>query len=76
MAAGWVLAWVVPALALLALLVVTQVFLSRRFRRAFSLPLVGATAAALALAAGMSFDVAARGELTATREAGAALVGV
>jgi hypothetical protein len=76
MAPGWALTWVLPGLVLLVLLVATQVFLSRRFRRTFNLPLLGATVAALALAAGMSSDVAARGELTATRDAGTALVGV
>jgi hypothetical protein len=76
MAPGWVAVWIVPVAVLLALLVGTQVFLSRRFRRTFNLPLLGATAAVLVLAAGMSFDVAARGELTATRNAGDALAGV
>ncbi|MFD1364199.1 hypothetical protein [Actinoplanes sichuanensis] len=71
---GWVMVWIVPMAVLLALLVGTQVFLSRRFRRTFNLPLLGATAAVLVLAAGMSFDFAARGELTATRDAGDALV--
>jgi hypothetical protein len=76
MAPGWMAVWILPAVVLLALLVGTQVFLSRRFRRTFNLPLLAATAAVLALAAGMSFDLAARGELTATRDAGNALAGV
>jgi hypothetical protein len=76
MAPGWVLAWIGPLVVSVALLVGTQVFLSRRFRRTFNLPLIGATTAVLVLAAGMSFDVAARGEMTATRKAGDALVSV
>jgi hypothetical protein len=75
MAAGWVATWIVPMIVLLVLLVVTQVFLSRRFRRTFNLPLLGATAAVLVLAGGMSFDFAARGELAATQQAGDALAG-
>lgn len=76
MAPGWVAVWIIPAVLLLTLLVGTQVFLSRRFRRTLNVPLLGATAAVLVLAAGMSFDFAARGELSATRDAGDALVGV
>ncbi|WP_189332889.1 hypothetical protein [Actinoplanes ianthinogenes] len=76
MAPGWMAVWIVPAAVLLGLLVATQVFLSRRFRRTFNPPLIAATLAVLALAAGMSSDVAARRELTATRQAGATLVGV
>lgn len=76
MAPGWVLAWIVPAIVLLALLLVTQLFLSRRFRRTLNLPLIGATVAVLGLAAAMSFDFTARGELAATQRAGTALVGV
>ncbi|MBB4741351.1 hypothetical protein BJY16_004810 [Actinoplanes octamycinicus] len=76
MAPGWVAVWIVPVTVLLGLLLATQVFLSRRFRRTFNPPLIAATLAVLALAAGMSFDFAARGELTATRQAGTTLVGV
>ncbi|RSM56861.1 hypothetical protein DMB66_32500 [Actinoplanes sp. ATCC 53533] len=76
MAPGWAVTWIVPVVVLFALLVGAQVFLSRRFRRTFNVPLLGATAAVLVLAAGMSFDFAARGELTATRNAGDALAGV
>jgi hypothetical protein len=76
MAPGWVVVWIVPVGVLLALLVGVQMFLSRRFRRTFNLPLLAATGAVLALAVGMSFDFAARGELTATQNAGNVLVGV
>ena len=75
MAPGWVVTWIVPVGVLLALLVGTQMFLSWRFRRTFNVPLLAATVAVLALAVGMSFDFAARGELTATRNAGNVLVG-
>jgi hypothetical protein len=76
MAPGWVVVWIVPVVVLLGLLAGVQMFLSRRFHRTFNVPLIGATAAVLVLAAGMSFDFAARGELTATRNAGDALTGV
>ena len=76
MAPGWVVTWIVPVGVLFALLVGVQAFLSSRFRRTFNLPLLAATVAVLALAFGMSFDFAARGELTATQKAGNVLVGV
>ncbi|SFE94713.1 hypothetical protein SAMN05421541_104628 [Actinoplanes philippinensis] len=76
MAPGWVASWIVPVVVLLTLLVATQVFLSRRFRRTVNVPLLAATVAVLALTAGMSSDFAARGEMAATRTAGDALVGV
>ncbi|GGN93736.1 membrane protein [Actinoplanes lobatus] len=76
MAPGWMATWIVPAVVLLALLVTTQVFLSRRFRRTFNPPLLAATIAVLAATAAMSADFAARGELAATQKAGDALVGV
>jgi hypothetical protein len=43
------LAWLVPAVALLALLVYTQVYLRRRFRRRYNPWLIGATVMLLAL---------------------------
>ncbi|WP_433788731.1 hypothetical protein [Actinoplanes sp. CA-252034] len=76
MSPGWVAGWIVPAVLLLTLLVAIQVYLSRRFRRTLNPPLIAATLAMLAMAAAMSSDLAARGELTATRQAGDALVGV
>lgn len=42
--------WAIPVLLLLVLLLVTQVFLARRFRRTFSVLLVAATLVGLALA--------------------------
>jgi hypothetical protein len=74
MAVGWVVAWIAAVVLLLALLVFAQVFLSGRFRRTFNVPLVGATAAALVLAAGMSVDFDARERLTATSSASQAVV--
>jgi hypothetical protein len=55
----WVYAWAVPVAILLALLVVTQVFLRRRFRRVVNPPLAGATALLLVLVAGMAVSLGA-----------------
>jgi hypothetical protein len=74
MAPGWILAWVVAFSLLLALLLVAQALLSGRFRRTFNLPLIGATAAALALVGGMSVDFDARSELAETQDASSSVV--
>jgi hypothetical protein len=70
--AGWMgpavpLAWLVPVLVLLVLLVLTQLFLSRRFRRTLNLPLVAATALTVLLAVGTSLSLSTAGKLDDTR---------
>lgn len=72
--AGWTapaafLVWLVPVLVLLTLLVATQVFLSRRFRRTLNLPLVVATALTVLLAGGAAMSLVATARLDGTREA-------
>jgi hypothetical protein len=75
-APAWTAAWILPVLVLLALLIGIQIYLSRHFRRTFNPFLLAATAAVLALATGMSFDLATRAEMTATGTASDALTGV
>jgi hypothetical protein len=67
------LVWVVPLAVLGLLLLAAQLFVGQRFRRTFNLPLVAATLAAVALAAGMGADLQARHELTAARDTSARL---
>src|SRR5436305_11792439 len=64
----WVAAWVVPCLALLALLVVAQVFLRRRFRRTVSPALAVATALLIAVGAAMALSVHAGQQIGWSRD--------
>jgi hypothetical protein len=53
--------WVAPALVMLAVLLLAQAYLARRFRRRLSIPLAAATVASLALAgSGVTIAVAER----------------
>ncbi|MFY1690824.1 hypothetical protein [Plantactinospora sp. WMMB782] len=68
LSSGWLspaatLLWAVPALLLLALLVGTQVFLRRRFRRAVNWGLAAATVLLVVLTAGTSFVLVSKGQL-------------
>lgn len=71
--AGWSasvtpVVWLLPVLALLGLLVATQVFLSHRFRRTLNLPLAAATALAALLGAGAALSLLSAGTLDETRD--------
>jgi hypothetical protein len=68
-APGWRYAWPLAGLLLLLVLVATQVFLSRRFRRTINPALLGATVLLLVLGAGMWSTVSARHELSAAQHA-------
>lgn len=57
------LKWVVPIVFLFVLLVVTQAFLRRRFRRAVSWPLLGATVALILLSIVTSLAVVSQHRL-------------
>jgi hypothetical protein len=62
------LSWVLPAIVLLVLLGIAQVYLSRRFRRAINVGLASATLCVLGMLAvtSLTFDIGAR--LDATRD--------
>ncbi|MCP2259176.1 hypothetical protein LX15_002877 [Streptoalloteichus tenebrarius] len=62
------LAWALPAVALFVVLVVTQVFLRRRFRRRANPALLAATLCLLGLGAVMSLTFVTQQRLTTTRE--------
>jgi hypothetical protein len=62
-------AWAVPAAVLLLLLCVTQVYLSRRFRRTVNLPLLAATTLAIALCVLTSLTVRSEHRVGAARHA-------
>ncbi len=64
----WVMAWVVPCLALLVLLVLGQVFLRRRFRRRVSPALAVAAVVLIAVVAAMALSVHARRQIGSSRE--------
>jgi drug/metabolite transporter superfamily protein YnfA len=71
---GWldpptVLAWLVPCLALLALLVHTQLYLWRKFGRRFNVGLLGATALLLVLIAATSSEFVLAGRAHAATAA-------
>lgn len=61
--------WAAPAAALLAMLVATQVFLARRFRRLLNPPLIAATALLLVAAGGLVGLVGSHARLDGAREA-------
>jgi hypothetical protein len=66
---GWAVAlWLTPVLALLTALVLAQVYLARRFRRAVSWPLAAATLLLVALAAGSHLLVHADQQFDAARQ--------
>jgi hypothetical protein len=60
--------WAAPLLALLTLLVATQVFLDRRFRRLLNPPLIGATALLIASSVGMYGVVDSHRQLDEARQ--------
>jgi hypothetical protein len=62
------LSWLIPGVALLVLLGVTQVYLRRRFHRAINMGVAAATVCVLGLlaVAGLTFDIGSR--LAATRD--------
>ncbi|GIG86632.1 hypothetical protein [Plantactinospora endophytica] len=73
LSSGWLspaatLVWVLPVLLLLLLLVGTQVFLRRRFRRAVNWGLATATALLAVLAAGTSFALVSKAQLADAEE--------
>ena len=68
------LLWLVPIVLLLAGAVWTQVFLARRFRRTFSVPLVAATVLVLVLAVFSASNLTAGGDLRSAGESRLAYV--
>nr|WP_246481085.1 hypothetical protein [Amycolatopsis umgeniensis] len=60
--------WLLPVLALLALLVLTQLYLKKRFRRVVNLPLLAATVLVAAIGVALVFTLISRDRLDSVGE--------
>ncbi|ANN18633.1 hypothetical protein SD37_25420 [Amycolatopsis orientalis] len=60
--------WLLPVAALLVLLVLTQLYLKKRFRRVANLPLLGATALIAAIGVALVFTLVSRDRLDSVGE--------
>lgn len=68
MSAAMLPLWLLPVLALLVLLVITQVYLKKRFRRKVNVPLLAATALIAAIGVALVFTLVSRHRLDSVGE--------